>query len=100
MVPAICGFYARRLYKALLLPEDERDEDRVSFLGGWSGGAFIAGAVAMLLLPVNLVWLCIPISIFVLLLYFPVASVIESRAKKVLANHRLQRLCLKSSGLD
>lgn len=83
MVPAICGLYAYRLYKALLLPVEEREEDRVSFVSGWSGGAFIAGAVAMMSLPLSWVWLCIPIAICVLLLYWPIASLIESRATSV-----------------
>ena len=89
LAPVICGMYAIRYRRMLRLPPEGRDDDRVSCLSGWSGGAYIAAVVAVFTLPLHLVWVSIPIAVLVLLLYFPTAYMIERRvARELLANHR------------
>jgi len=82
MVPVICILNAVRLHRSLMIPEEEREEDRVSCLGGWSGAAIIAGVVSAFTLPLDLVWLCIPIAVLILLAYLPIFAMIERRVNE------------------
>jgi len=75
-------FYGVWLYRTLISTEEQVEENRITLLGGWSGGiAFIACGM-LLVLPPNLFFWVIPSAVVLLLswylLYFTLHSLLRS----------------------